>query len=174
MRQHILVKGAVLITLLLVVVSCGSNQQESPLEDYILQLEKIRHKSSDAMVPVLTHLNTQLESASSFESIQEVIRDFIDGSMPLVEAELNSLSKLKPVPETQASHEAYVGFDQELLDVSNLVLKEVDRVSSTSELQGLLSKLFSYGADLDLQAEEACFDLQDVAGRNGIQVDLRC
>ena len=95
-------------------------------------------------------------------------------SVSVVEGEFNDLLDLKPVAEALASHEALVGFNQEFLDASNLLLRDVNRALSPSDIGGLLNKFLSDRDSFAQRAESACFDIQALAGRNGIRADLRC
>ena len=160
-----------LIPFLLVAIPCLPGQQELTLEEYIRQLESIRQERADAMGPILFDVKNQLESTFIVTDYGELTRGFIAAWVSVVEDGINDLKDLKPVAETQASHEALIGFERELIDAGNLFLREADSLSSGLRVQ--LSRFLSTGVSSP-QSEAACLEIQGVTERNGIQADLLC
>ena len=170
-----MVKAAtiVLIPFLLAVMSCMSAQQELTLKEYVRQLESIRQKRADSMDPILLDVKKKLGSSRVIDH-GELNREFFKKWVSVIEKELRSLKALKPPTETQASHQALVSSEQELLDVGLLSLNEPTKASSTAELRNIVRRFFSDKEYLSSQAEAACLKIKVIVERKGIQNDLRC
>ena len=169
---------ALIATLLLTVgalaaAACDDDSEALALEEYFQQLETLIDETNERS-DELEEAFAQVDAASLSETQQlQALADFLAEGVLLIEDFLAEIGKLRLPEAVVAEHNENVEATTLFIAAMNSVLEG----TGTREIADELGQLFE-GEGLLSQAAvrvvDACIQLQAVADRNDIDVDLNC
>ena len=159
-----------IVALLLAVgataVGCGGNG-ELTLEEYFQQVDTL-DQDAEARIEAL---ELPEEFASEEEQVLAV-QDFFAVSVPIIADFVDAIDDLDPPAEAEDAHNEAVDAGRDFVTEAEDLTNELADVGSSSELEEVFDAP-EYDAASD-RFDQACFDLQDIADANSIDVDLTC
>ena len=144
--------------------ACGGGGAMS-LEDYFKELDTIfgdMDAGSD-------DLNEQYPE--SFSDPDET-RDYLDGSIPLVEGAVGDVSDLDPPAEAEDAHNEFLDAADEALEALDTVREGVADAETPGDIDAVVNETDPVVSRAAQRFEDACLELQGVADANNIDVDL--
>ncbi len=139
------------------------------LEEYFREVEALSNGADERFEPLVEALNQEFDSEA--EQI-EATRDFFNADIPILRDFGDALDDFDPPAEVEDPHEEAVAGIAELVEFLQDFTDRFADVESTSDLEELLD-----APELEAASDrfdQACFDLQDIADANSIDVDLTC
>ena len=137
------------------------------LEEYFQQLETL-DQDAEAGIEALGFPE---EFASEEERVL-AIQDFFAASVPIIANFVDAIDDLDPPTEAEDAHNEAVDAGRDFVIEAEDLTNELADVESSSELEEVFDAP-EYDAASD-RFDQACFDLQDIADANSIDVDLTC
>ena len=168
-RLFILLFVAGLLALGILAIACGDDGEELTLEEYFREVESLSDEADERVEPLVEALNQEFDSEA--EQI-EATRDYFNASIPILRDFGDSLDEVDPPAEVENPHEEAVAGIAELVEFLQDFTDRFADVESTSDLEELLD-----APELEAASDrfdQACFDLQDIADVNDIDVDGEC
>ena len=167
---------ALIIALLLafgvIAVACdgssGGGGEPLTLDEYFQRLEALSVEAVERSEALGEDIAEETSSTLSEEERLEVIRKFLDATLPITEDFVDRIRDLNPPTEIEDEHNRALEAHADVLSVLTEYLNEHPEVESESELQAL----FTNPAFERFVA--ACLALQEIADENSIDVDLDC
>ena len=152
-----------LLTFGTVLAACGGDDDELTLEEYFQRFQAIGDDADERLEAL--HKDGDNEFASEEEELQ-AYRDFVDAGAQIQRDFVDALDDIEPPPEVEDPHNQLVDALPELLD---LLQDLVAAVESVFELQEPPDPELEAAQD---RSDQACFELQDIADANGIDVHI--
>ncbi len=168
---------ALITTLLLALgvaaAACGGGGGGAlTIEEYFQQLQALNDATDEHSEELEEAFDADFLAAGSEEGVLQAFENFFTGSLPIFEDFIEGMEDLNPPAAVEDAHNQSVEGSVELLAVVQNVLAGLDDVDSTTDLEALFEEegFFTAGERLDA----VCFDLQEIADENEIDVDLDC
>lgn len=163
MRMKLVATVAAGVAVALTAAACGGGGSDSlTLEEYfdeIEALDKRFNEDSDA-----------LDAAFNSDDLDEIKGAFEDGAAN-VEEFVNELDSIDPPDEVQEAHDEAVSAGGELVTAFKAMSDDVQNVESVDDLVSLNTDDAAAASE---RFTAACFDIQQVATDNEIEVTLSC
>ena len=145
--------------------ACSDDSGEAlSLEEYFQKLDEAENtftESGDALFE-----GTSEEPTS--EELEELLGEFTD----VIKAFVSDLEALEPPEEAQEAHDAAVAAGNTASDAYDDL---VEAAGDAESAEALFNSAEGEAANAAVEAfSEVCFDLQQVAADNSIEVDLNC
>ena len=170
---------ALLLAFGVVAAACGGDGEALTLEEYFQQLEQLNQDVDERVGAIYEATFAEIDE-EDFESLPleeqvEVVKDLANGLLPVFEDFIDAARGLNPPAEVGDLHNDLVTASDDFLEAHQDVTDQIDDVQSQAELEALKALAEGGAAEAaEQRVDEACFALQDVAGENGIAVDLDC
>ena len=167
-----------------VAAACGSGGSSAgggeplTLEEYFLELEAIVNQAEERYLEVIEE-SRELSSADVEQRIDEFL-DVPSGNLSQSQEILESFDELNAPEQARDAHKAFVEAGGDILTAYESFFDRLEELESTAEptelLVDLLQELFERESFVDAgeRLQQACFDLEEIASENDIEVDLSC
>ena len=167
------VPSALIVVLLVafgaIAAACGGGGEPLTLREYFQRLAKV-FTDADERFEALT--DQCVEDVEPEGAEIEATRCFFDASVRVFRDALDETNDLDPPAEAEAAHEELVNAGADLAQFIGEFGEQLADTESASELEELFGE--ESFADAGERFEEACFDLEEIARENDIEVDLDC
>ena len=152
-----------------IAAACGGGGEPLTLEEYFQRLDEI-FEGADERFEALGDQCEEL--AESEEAEIEAARCFFDSSVQVLNHVQDETDDLDPPAEAAVAHEELVTAGADLEQLGEEFSERFADIESMAELEELAEapELESAGE----RFERTCFDLEEIARENDIEVDLRC
>ena len=163
--------AALLLTVGALAVACGDSKALT-LEEYFQQLEALTDETNERS-DELEEAFAQVDAASLSEAQQlQALADFLAEGVLLIEDFLAEVGKLRPPEAVVAEH-------NENVEATTLFIAAMSGVPEGIETMGTMDELVPLFEDEGVsqaadRVVDACLQLQAVADKNEIDVDLNC
>ena len=153
-------------------VACDDDSEALALEEYFQQLETLIDETNERS-DELEEAFAQVDAASLSEAQQlQALADFLAEGVLLIEDSLAEIGKLRPPEAVVAEH-------NENVEATTLFIAAMSGVSEGIETMGTMDELVPLFEDEGVsqaadRVVDACLQLQAVADKNEIDVDLNC
>ena len=158
--------AALALVIAVLAAACGGNGGLT-LEEYLQQLETLDQEAEAGI--------EALEFPEEFASEEEQVlafQDFFAAVVPIIADLVDAIDDLDPPAEAEDAHNEAVDAGRDFVTEAEDLTNELADVGSSSELEEVFDAP-EYDAASD-RFDQACFDLQDIADANSIDVDLTC
>lgn len=179
----LLTLAAVIFSLGVLVAACGGDNgsDASPLETYFASVKEAIDDADGEADEVEAGMDTGLANAEDFAGLLAVLGDGVLGFQRLSSSVRDELADIDVPAEIAGLHAEFVeifGAAAEALDEIGADIREIDPSDDES---ALFEQITEFGdnlteefGSLGTQSDAICFQLQDLADENDIDVDLEC
>ena len=157
--------------------ACGGGNgggDELSLEDYFAQLKTMSNELEQRGNDVESRFNADLENITSVDAAVAVLGPALVEFEQVAQDFVDSLNGLNPPAEAEELHNQLTDVYQEganaLVDLGG----RLDSIESEQELATLGTDVETQFNDLGTRSDDLCFQLQNLADDQSIDVDLSC
>ncbi len=152
-----------------IAAACGGGGEPLTLEEYFQRLDEVLDNADDRFEALVDQCREDVESA---ESELAATRCFFDASAQVLKDVQDETDDLDPPAEAAAAHEELVTAGADFEQLVDDFGERFGDIESMSELEEL-----SEAPELEeagKRVEQACFDVEEIARENDIEVGLDC
>lgn len=152
----------------------GEDTGELSLDDYFAELQEIRDSGDEVLDELGQELNADLEGAETVDVEIAIFQDYLDNSLSVLFGTSFQLSFMVPPAEVAELHNEYLGTVENFAQILEDLRNDLDFAETEDEAAELID---AFNAEVDESTDESvavCFDLQEVADENNVDVDLGC
>lgn len=168
----------VFLGLSVVGVACGGGNggggDELSLEDYFAQLKTMSNELEQRGDDVESRFNADLENIISVDEAVAVLGPALVEFEQVAQDFVDSLNGLNPPAEAEELHNQLTDVYQEGAGALADLGGRLDSIESEQELATLGTDVETQFNDLGTRSDGLCFQLQDLADEQSIDVDLSC
>ena len=164
--------AAALTLLVALAPACGGGDGGgSTLEEYVQEFQRIKDDAESQSDAVEARLDQEPASAEdALELFSAAIGSFVDIATGVAQ----DLNGIEPPSEVSALHDDLVAAWAEGVDALEQLQADVEGLESPEDFLTLVPQIEEDFGALDDKTEQVCLDLQDVADKNNIDIDLEC
>lgn len=159
-----------------IAMACGGDDDggELSLEEYFAELEALDTEFEQRTDALDAQLNQGMESVDpeDLDAVVEVFSGFLDDAVETVADFVDGLDGLNPPPEVETEHEAAVDAGRTVVEEFERLTDDVADFDSVADFIAMEEEPGFTDASDDF--DQACFDLQDIADENDIDIELNC
>ncbi len=151
-----------------------SSVDTADLEDYFAEIEAIFEEADSELDAVGEDLDAAINVATTDREKVDAFIDAFQHSGQTVETALLAMDEVEAPKEAEDAHDAFVDATIGVLQLSADILSDLEEMTTADEIDAYFTERDPELTDATDAGDAACFDLQDIADENGIDVDLNC
>jgi hypothetical protein len=161
--------AALLLVTAAIAAGCGGggDTQQLTLEEYFRQTETVIQGS-------FSRLNGLEDQYPGALEDPEATRDFFDEALALISTGADQLAAINPPEEVWDVHNEALNAIEDFREIAEDFADRLADIDSASELVQFLDEATPAIQAAQAQVAAPCLELEDIAARNGIDVDLDC
>ncbi len=182
-HSALLMLAAVIFSLGVVAAACGgeSSSDASPLEAYFASLEEAIDDADAEADEVEAGMDTGLGNAEDFAALLSVLEGGVVGFQELSSGVRDELEDIDAPEEIAGLHDEFVAIFGSAAETLDEIVADIREIDPSDAEDALFEQITEFGDDLTeefgalgTQSDAICFQLQDIADENNIDVDLEC
>ena len=185
MKTHpaLLVLAVVLISGLgAVAIACGGGSSETnPLETFFESVKQAVDDADAEADEVEAGMDLGLAVAEDLEGVLDALADGVHGFQQLASDVRDDLEEIDAPEEIAGLYSEFVAIFGAAADALEDLEADIGEIDPSVDEAALLEQVTEFGENiteefgsLGIESDAICFQLQDVADENGIDVDLEC
>lgn len=144
------------------------------LKEYFQRLEAIFARARESTAEITGRLDQDLQPGGTTDEKKLAVRDFLNRTVSTFRVAVGDLEKLTAPSTAHPAHQAFVSATSELIELTAAFRATLLSTETLGGARNAVNEFDSDSRKAIKRGDDACRQLQSIADRNRISVDLDC